>query len=75
MVGKKAPTFSEPETVPDLEAVEALLGDLRSLWQRASSAERQALLEPVVEQVSLDLEMKTVHKIVLAAGLGVLMAA
>jgi hypothetical protein len=49
--------------VPELEAVAALCSDLGRLWECATPAERQLLVEPLVDRAYVDLEAKQLTRV------------
>lgn len=60
---------------PDLETVAALVGDLGRLWERATPAERQLLLEPLIDRAYVDLEAKALVRVAPAPAFGALLRA
>jgi hypothetical protein len=49
---------SQPDRLPQLEAVAELVADTRKLWSKATPAERRQLLAPLVDRVTVRLQAK-----------------
>ncbi len=55
---------SQPDRVPQLETIAALVADTRRLWSKALPHERRQLLAPLIDRVTVCLDSKRVVEIV-----------
>jgi hypothetical protein len=60
---------------PELEPVAALVADLGRLWECATAAERQLLLEPLIDRAYIDLDTKSLVRVAPAPAFGALLRA